>query len=147
MPYELRNARYNHRGTIDVEFLHPKFGWLDTTASPDDIEPQCREIYEQALTGEVAPYQPPTPEDIRVSMPALSPRQMLLALLSINVTQDEVEQTINSIENEDDRARAMIEWNAATSFERNHPTISLVADTLGLPAEQVDALWIWASTI
>jgi len=41
-----RNARYNHRGSIDVEVEHPKFGWIPFTADPEDPEPQGRQLYE-----------------------------------------------------------------------------------------------------
>ena len=58
--YEIRNARYNHAGTIDVEWNHPGLGrWIPFTADPE-AGGNGPAIYAQALAGEVAPYVPPT---------------------------------------------------------------------------------------
>lgn len=55
-----RNARYNRRGTIDVEIEHPAYGRIPFTASPDDPEPKGREIYAALVAdGNIAPYEPP----------------------------------------------------------------------------------------
>jgi hypothetical protein len=54
-----RNARFNARGTIDVEIDHPKHGWIPFTANPDDPELVGAVVYYVASQGEVAPYVPP----------------------------------------------------------------------------------------
>lgn len=59
--FEIRNAKFNAAGTIDVEWNHPYFGWIPFTASPDDHMAHGRAIYEQALQGSVAPYVVPSP--------------------------------------------------------------------------------------
>ena len=57
----IRNARFNRFGTIDCEIEHPRFGWIDFTASPTDSEALGREIHAQALALEPAPYVAPPP--------------------------------------------------------------------------------------
>lgn len=62
---EIRNCKYNHLGTIDCEINHPEFGWIPFTADPNDIEPIGKEVYDQAIAGEVAPYvEPVIPDEI-----------------------------------------------------------------------------------
>lgn len=60
----IRNLRYNQRGTIDCEIEHPQFGWIPFTASPDDSEPLGRSIHAAAQAGEygaIAAYVAPVP--------------------------------------------------------------------------------------
>jgi len=51
-----RNARYNSRGSIDVEIEHPKFGWIPFTADPNDPEPHGRQLFDQ-LKDIAEPFQ------------------------------------------------------------------------------------------
>ena len=52
----IRNPRHAAGGRIDVEYEHPKFGWIPFTASPDDVEPLGRELYAAAVAaGGIAP--------------------------------------------------------------------------------------------
>ncbi|WP_085025251.1 hypothetical protein [Ensifer aridi] len=87
----------------------------------------------------VAPFVPPTLEQIRAGMPMLSRRQLLLGLLSIGITEEMVDAGIGA-----DTA-GMIEWKNASSFERTHPLITDLSGYFQLPPEQVDSLWLWAS--
>lgn len=84
------------------------------------------------------PPPPPTADELRSRMSALSRRQLLLALASIGVTEDTVSAVITD-------PLDMIEWKHATTFERLHPVLVGAAISLSLPPEQVDALWLWAS--
>ncbi|MDG3575968.1 hypothetical protein P7F60_06205 [Rhizobium sp. YJ-22] len=78
--------------------------------------------------------------------PALSRRQLLLGLLSIGVTEGDVEAEITAaVSDPMEREAALIEWRAAGSYERTHPLIADIATAMNLPAEQVDALWLWAA--
>jgi len=57
---ELRNLKQNHVGGIDLEFNHPKRGWLPCSTHPDDAP--TAEMYAAALSGEfgaVTPYVKP----------------------------------------------------------------------------------------
>lgn len=80
-----------------------------------------------------------------VDLPPLTRRQLRLALLSIGVTAEDVEVHIADIPDPIERAAAMIEWEDATHYKRDHPLVADVAVSMALPAEQVDALWVWAA--
>ncbi|PZP72864.1 hypothetical protein [Agrobacterium sp. MS2] len=90
-----------------------------------------------------APPSPPEPP----TLPPLTRRQLRLALLSIGVTADHVETHIADITDPVDRAAALIEWEDATHYKRDHPLVADVAAAMQLPPEQVDALWVWAAGI
>lgn len=89
----------------------------------------------------VAPYVPPTPEQLRAAMPKLSRRQLLLALFSIGITEAQIDDALV------DDVEGLIEWKNASTFERLHPLISELSGHFGLPPEQVDSLWLWARTL
>lgn len=58
----MRNARYNHAGSIDCEINHPVHGWIPFTADPTDSEEFGRMVHQAALdgaAGEIAAYIPP----------------------------------------------------------------------------------------
>ncbi|MDX0270894.1 hypothetical protein GOC13_24410 [Sinorhizobium meliloti] len=86
----------------------------------------------------VAPYVPPTVEELRSIMPTLSRRQLLLALYSIGITEATVDAALAG------NIEGMIEWKNASMFSRTHPLISDLSINFGLPPEQVDSLWHWA---
>jgi hypothetical protein len=46
MDTPFRNAVWDPQGTITCEIEHPDFGWIPFTASPDDVEPHGRAIFE-----------------------------------------------------------------------------------------------------
>lgn len=60
---EVRNPVFTIDGRIDCEFLHPAFGWIPFTASPEDPEPLGRAIYAYAIELGPSPYVAPPPED------------------------------------------------------------------------------------
>lgn len=111
---------------------------------PDDMSNRHRQMIAEweAAGNTIPPYVVP---DLPLAMPALTRRQLRLGLLSIGLTNDEIEAHIAAIEDPTERAAALIEWQDASSYERNHPVLVEVATALGLPPEQVDALWLWAS--
>jgi hypothetical protein len=60
----IRNATQAIGGAIDVEYEHPKYGWIPFTASPDDSEELGREIYALAMKSDVAPMPQPSTDEI-----------------------------------------------------------------------------------
>jgi hypothetical protein len=92
-------------------------------------------------------FVPPPIEQPAIVFPTLSRRQLRLGLLSIGVAADDVEAEIATIADAQERAAALIDWQDASAYERTHPLIAQVADALGLPESQVDALWLWAAGI
>lgn len=141
---DFRNAQYNAHGTIDVELNHPVYGWIPFTATPKDSEELGRLVYAEALKGPVAPYTPPpppTPEEIRATMPVLERAQVLLALDSIEITEEMVDAALAG-----DR-QGMIEWKNRLRFRRDHYLIDSLGTVFGLPPEQIDTLWLWAADL
>jgi hypothetical protein len=141
MQIQVRNPKYNAAGTIDMETEHPAFGWIPFTASPDDSEQHGRELYAQAVAGDfgpVAPYValPPAPPAILTSV---TMRQARLALLGAGLL-DQVNAAITD-------PAAQIEWEYATTVERNSPLVQNLSVGLGLTEEQLDSLFTTASTL
>jgi hypothetical protein len=60
MVVQTRDAAFNQFGTIDCEMLHPEFGWMPFTASPEDPEELGRQIF-AALKDQATPLVPPPP--------------------------------------------------------------------------------------
>jgi len=147
MTNEIRNARYNHLGTINIDYNHPEFGWIPYTADPNDIVELGRELYAQALLGAVAAYIPPTAEEARASMLPISRRQLRLALVRNGISLASIDAAIASMPDGQDKEEAEIEWADAASFERLHPTLALIGAALGLTDAQIDAMWVQASAI
>lgn len=56
-----------------------------------------------------------------------------------------VDAAIDSIEDEDEKAAAFIDWNKSNEVHRNWPSIVSIGSALGLTSEQIDTLFIQAS--
>lgn len=61
MNYTPKNLQYSNYSntTVDMEILHPTYGWIPFTASADDPESHGRELYSKAIAGDfgtIAPY-------------------------------------------------------------------------------------------
>ncbi|SOC47678.1 hypothetical protein SAMN05892877_13223 [Rhizobium subbaraonis] len=115
---------------------------------PDDPGNRHRQLIAEweAEGNTIPPYQPAP-----VAPPAITRRQMLLGLLSIGITEAMVEAEIaeicDPVADPVEHAGLMIEWRAAGTIERDHPLVADLSVAFALPAEQVDALWIWASAL
>ncbi|MFB2563654.1 hypothetical protein [Rhizobium sp. IMFF44] len=83
----------------------------------------------------------------RDEYPTLTPRQLWLAAASINVTKEDV---LAKVAEMPDRAASLslqIELTETVNFERSNPAIDDLASLLGIPADQLDALWLWAAEL
>ena len=76
---------------------------------------------------------------------AVSKAQAKLALLESGLL-DTVETALASMEGEQGQ-RARIEWNDRTEFHRDHEFIGLLAASIGLSDEQIDALFTRAAQL
>ena len=143
---QVRNLKYNQLGTIDCEIEHPSYGWIPFTASPDDSEHLGVEIYNRAIDGEfgtVAEYVPVPPV---VSIPSfVTMRQARLALLQQGLLS-QVQAAIDSLPSPQKEA-AQIEWDYSSEVHRNKPFVQLLGAALGLTEEQLDNLFLLASTL
>jgi hypothetical protein len=97
--------------------------------------------------GEVVEYVPPAPtiDDIRATMPALSPRQFWLAASRINITKADVLALVDAMEDKQSAADMRIEVTETVSFQRTNPAVDQLATLLNIPPEQLDSLWTWAA--
>ena len=77
--------------------------------------------------------------------PTLTRKQLRNGLLSIGVTSAEVEAQIAAIPDPLEREAAMIDWQDTQSYQRDYPMINQIGAALGLPEEQIDALWLWSA--
>ena len=135
----IRGARYNKFGTIDCEVYHDVYGWIPYTASPDDSEEFCRNVYHEASLGNVSPY---VADEFILSIPqSVSRFQARAALMDAGVLAD-VELAVGEM-----GPLEQLAWAEATEWRRDSPTIAAVADALELTSEQVDQLFISASKI
>lgn len=89
----------------------------------------------------VAPYVPPTSEQLRQAMPSLSARQLRLGLIANGVSLATVQTAIENISDPAEREIAQVEWEYATTFERTHTLISQIGTAMSLTPEQIDAMW------
>lgn len=139
-----RNAAYTVTGNIKCEIEHPIHGWVPFTCDPTDAGAEFDTLalfQEMQASGEVVPYSPPTIEVQRDAFPALSPRQLRLALIGAGVSLASVDAAIAAIPDQTQREAAQVEWEYATAYVRTHPLIVSLTPTLGLTDEQVDDLW------
>jgi len=94
---------------------------------------------------EIAALSPPAP----ASMPTITRRQLRLALLKrFGLTSAQVDAEIAALPREPiEREAAMIEWQDATTYERDHWLVVALGAALGLPTAQIDDAWREAVTL
>lgn len=145
---EFKNCSYNKYGTIDMEINHPAYGWLPFTASDDDDVSYSVELYNRAIeAGEIAPYQTPDIEQVRLDYPALTARQFWMAAANIDVDKDVILTAIKANMPDSVERKMTIAELESGLFDRLNDTVIDIMAMLDIPAEQVDALWIWASKL
>ena len=76
----------------------------------------------------------------------ITKRQLRLTLVRNGISLETVEAAIASMPEGLEKEEAKIEWADASTFNRNHPTLLLIAAALGLTEAQVDAMWREAVT-
>lgn len=84
---------------------------------------------------------PPKPVPQSVTM-----RQARLALLQYNLLS-QVDTAISNIEDEFEREQAKITWEYSTEVQRSHPMIENLGEQFRITTEQLDELFILASTL
>ncbi|MBB4407105.1 hypothetical protein [Agrobacterium radiobacter] len=76
----------------------------------------------------------------------ITKRQLRLTLVRNGIALSTVEAAIASMPEGLPKEEAKIEWDDASTFNRNHPTLLLIASALGMTEAQVDAMWREAVT-
>lgn len=82
---------------------------------------------------------PSAPETVPPVLLAITRRQLRLTLLA-HLLLSEVEPAIAALD-EPERSVAMIEWQDASEFRRDHPLIAQIGSALGLAEADVNAMW------
>ncbi len=84
----------------------------------------------------------PLPADVsRAAMTPVSARQLRLTLLSLGITETNMDQLLIN-----DPA-GMIEWKYASYYKRTHPLVDGLGAILSITPEQIDSLWAWATEL
>lgn len=89
---------------------------------------------------EIAPTPTIVPESITAT-------QIRLWLIENDFSLTNIDNLIQSIEDQKTREKVMTEWEYAPYILRNHPFISVIGSALGLDDNQIDQAFIEASQI
>ena len=142
---ETKNLKYNKHGTIDMEFNHPKLGWIPFTAS-EEIGEYGHLLYAAAIAGEFGKIDPyiapplPTADEVLASKRELASmtRKEFFQALRIAGLYDAVKAI------GDDPATPLeirIDLAEASSFDRNYPSLIEQAYKMGLTDTNIDSLF------
>lgn len=82
----------------------------------------------------------------KVTIHAVTPRQMRIALVMSGISLSTIESVIDSLP-EPDKSVTRITWEYSVEFQRNNPLLNAMAPALGLSQTQVDDLFALASTL
>ncbi|MEH3111503.1 MAG: hypothetical protein PGN22_15530 [Agrobacterium cavarae] len=88
--------------------------------------------------GEWLPYSP------EVVLSPVTRRQLRLTLVREGIALASVEALIEAMPEGLVKEEAKIEWADAQSFNRDHPTLLLIAEALSLSPTRVDEMWVKA---
>lgn len=91
-----------------------------------------------------------TPEEIeaqKVQWWFCTPRQFRLALLTKNSDPNYVDNLLNTIQDENEKVRAKIEWEYAVEIERDHPMIQVLAQNLNMNSSELNDFFEYANSL
>ncbi|MDS1315329.1 hypothetical protein [Aliarcobacter butzleri] len=150
---KVRDLRYSSedKSTIDLLATCQEYGEIPMTLNIRDTEDihtffdgkKEYPLEEYCLTKTIAPYIKPEEVHEVVFIPtSITQRQCRLMLVQIGKYQEAVAFIENS---QDDTIK--IEWEYASTIERNNPLVSTLGEQLGLTKEQLDSLFVEASKL
>lgn len=94
---------------------------------------------------------PRTPEAIKKSEMArftpLTRRQFRMVFILNGYDLEAIRQQILAIEDTQTKELTLIEWEDATTFERDNASLVMMAEMMGMSDDQVNAMWEQALTI
>lgn len=139
---------------MECGYYHPSRGYWQTLAKPSEeelatypegtievsIKPGSDYEWQNGGWVYVEPI-PPTQEEARALMPAISKRQLRLTLVRNGISLLELDAAIQGMGDE-----AVIEWQDSSEYRRLHPLLNQVAAQLSLTQEQIDTMWQQAFT-
>ena len=78
---------------------------------------------------------------------SVSKRQLKQALVLAGISLANIENAILQIDDETEKTLTLLFWNESNEFERLHPKLIEFSQSLGMSENQVDELFILASTL
>ncbi len=84
--------------------------------------------------------KPTSPEPDASTIP-ITRRQLRLTLVRHGIPLASIEAAISAMPDGLPKEEAQIEWADASTFNRTHPTLLLIASALGLTEAKIDAMW------
>jgi hypothetical protein len=79
-------------------------------------------------------------------LPSISPRQIRYALVMSGITLASIETAINQLP-DPDKSLAFVAWEYATEFRREEELVNSIGVFLNLTPQQIDEMWVFASTL
>lgn len=112
---------------------------------PDDMSSRFRQMIAEweAEGNTIPPYVAPEVPEV---FEPITRRQLRLTLVRNGISLAAVDAAIASMPDGIEKQEAQIEWADASTFNRDHPTLLLIASGLGLTEAQIDAMWAEAVT-
>ena len=137
-----------HWGKNAHEIFHPEVQAVE--AKEAVVDPDTGEVISQAVEAvEAVPaWTENVPDAYAWSIVPFSPtpspisrKQLKLALLDINVTEETIDAAINQLPSPA-KEEAMIQWKDSSDFKFDHPLVAPLASVLGFNDEQIRAVWL-----
>lgn len=98
------------------------------------------------LLNKLDPNEPVLPPPQNTVPFSVTPRQIRTALVLSGISLSSIEAIIDSLP-PPNKEIALIAWEYSVEFQRNNPLINQLAPLLGLSSEQIDDIFILASTL
>ncbi|MET0171801.1 MAG: hypothetical protein ABW206_05315 [Agrobacterium vaccinii] len=133
-------------------FYHPDVGYWQTTNQPSqdilDAYPKGTLDYPLKPGDNYEPlgggWVYVEPEPVPVVLSPVTRRQLRLTLVRNGISLASVETLIAGMPESLAKEEAQIEWADAQTFNRDHPTLLLIAQALELTPAKVDEMWLEA---
>lgn len=112
-----------------------------------DAAPEMGWYYDGSVFTPERPYR--SAEERRAALPNISARQLWLMALDIGITKASILASLETMEDRTEAERLHIELTEPpmNGYERLSPAVETLREMQGIPEEQFDDLWAWASEI
>lgn len=136
--------------SVDITDKNGERYVTDYVSRPDDdygLAPTIRSKIDQWITDgkPVAPYEPPTPEEIREMMPPLQ-KWRFETVIALEGLKDDIDTAIENLP-EPQKTIAKNKREFVPEFYRTDPLFDLLGSLIGKTPEEIDTLWEQALTL
>lgn len=135
-------------GYVELEIYRDEFPTYDEQTQTADVR-EYADIPNKKWRAEWT-VRDLTPQEIEERKPkwdVCTPRQFRLALLTKNPDPNYVDNLIDTIENEEDRIKARIEWEYAIDIQKSHNLVQQLAITLGMNSDELNEFFGYANNL